>query len=159
MEEAYLSTFNPSEKEEVKYLLEKEINDIEFELDKNRFKVYKTSRSAKEIVDKNYLTNSFIVIKRFDELTGSYFKPIFQWLGRHSFENLKNIKNKLGFKSFRIVINDNNKMVSTHRRAVKAMERKISYETEMAVDRVNPDTEIWIMHTKDKFGFILFKIS
>jgi len=65
----------------------------------------------------------------------------------------------LGFKSFRIVINDNNKMVSTHRRAVKAMERKISYETEMAVDRVNPDTEIWIMHTKDKFGFILFKIS
>ncbi|MBW6442063.1 hypothetical protein K0B04_04150 [Patescibacteria group bacterium] len=155
----YLSTFSPENSVVVKDLFINKINDIVIELEARGIIVFSTSKKFNKSLDDKLLNNTFLVIKQFDNLVGTYFKPIFQWAGRHSLANLENTAKELGFKSFRIVTKDKGKIVSRYKRAVKAMENKIGKEIGMRVNRLNPDTEIWIMYTKDKFGFILLKIN
>jgi len=153
---SYLATFQREESGIIKDFLSSKINDIEFEIISESFLVFKTSKDIKQ---EDKIKNLYIVLKKFENLKGTYFKPIFQWAGRHTFESLKKINENFGFKTFRIILQDKNKIISGHRRAIKSLEKKISDESEMRIDRVSPHTEIWITHTKDSYGFILFKIN
>ena len=154
----YLSIISPKE-ENLTELLQKNLSDIEIELAQDGLIVFKTSLEPKIFTKIEPSIKTFFLIKRFDNLEGNYFKPIFQWAGRHSLEQISDINKYFGFKSFRIVLKDKKKTLSGHRRAIKALENKISKETNLAVNRVNPDTEIWIVHTSQGYGFIIFKIT
>jgi hypothetical protein len=158
MKETYLSTFAPQISDKIQSQIQEDVKDIEVDIVGDRFIAYKTAIDLKKLSLIEYLNNTFVLIKRFDQLTGTYFKPIFQWAGRHNFEKVEEISKKMGFNSLRIIINDNSKIVSGHRRAVKALERQISNQTNLRVNRVNPDTEVWILHTRSGYGFILLKV-
>lgn len=156
---SYLVTFKHEDKENIKDNLLSLINDIELEHENLNSFLFKSYLDVKNTVKSDEIKNLFVVIKKFDDLTGTYFKPIFQWTGRHNFEDIKEINHGFGFKSFRIIIQDKERIISGHRRAIKSLEKKISGNTGMKINRVNPETEIWITHTKDNYGFILFKIT
>jgi hypothetical protein len=158
MKDTYLATFSINKSGDVINSLRSDVSDINIEIEMRRYVVFSTSKNFDHLLGLDYLNSVFIVIKKFDNLTGTYFKPIFQWSGRHSLENIGKKAKKLGFKSFRLVLKDKNKIRSEYRRAVKSMENKISRETGMRVNRVSPDTEVWILYTQEKFGFILLKI-
>ena len=159
MKETYFSTFSGQVAKTIQNQIINDIKDVEIEITEDKFIVYQTSAELKKLSMIDYLNNTFILIKRFDQLKGTYFKPIFQWAGRHNFEKVEEYAKKLGFGSLRIIINDNSRIVSGHRRAVKALERQIANQTNLRVDRVNPNTEVWIMHTKSGYGFVLLKVT
>jgi hypothetical protein len=158
MKQKYLGTFSNNNLEKVVENLTSEINDIVIETKLNRSVVFTTSKNINRLSSLDYLNSVFLVIKQFDDLTGTYFKPIFQWSGRHSLDLIGKKGKELGYKSFRLVLKDKNRKSSSYRRAVKSLENKISKETGMRVDRVSPDSEVWILYTKEKYGFILLKI-
>jgi len=159
MKNTFVSTFSSQSTEDVGKLIQKDIFDIEIELMIEKFIIYKTSTDFKKLSLINYLNNTFVLIKKFDDLTGTYFKPMFQWAGRNTFEQVKEVSKQMGFKSLRVILYDKNKIVSGHRRAIKALERQISNEINLKVDRVKPDTEVWVVHTAEGYGFILLKIT
>lgn len=158
MKKTYLATFSTNKSEEVLKYLRSDIKDIKIDLELKRSIVFATSKSPGFLSKLDYLNSVFLVIKKFDNLTGTYFKPIFQWSGRHSLEIIGKKAKQLGYKSFRIILKDKNKISSGYRRALKSLEKKISKEMGMRIDRVSPDTEVWILYTREKFGFILLKI-
>lgn len=159
MNHFYLSTFQPSDIGSVPIVLTKLIPNIKIDINSDNFIFYTTGFNNIKVLENDILRNTFVVIKKFDKLTGNYFKPIFQWSGRHNFEDILLAIKSLGYKSFRLILNDDFRIVSGHRRAVKALERQISSQTGLRIDRVNPSTEIWILHTKDGYGFVMLKIS
>jgi hypothetical protein len=155
----YFSIFTSQEKENIVGFIQKDFPDAETELKQDKFIVFKTSVEPKFFTEIGYLEKTFLLIKQFDKLKGNYFKPMFQWAGRHSFEQITEVNKHFGFKSFRIILKDKEKTISGHRRAIKSLERKIANETRLTINRVNPDTEIWIMHTAGDYGFIIFKLA
>lgn len=159
MKNSYLVTFSSGDLNLAKEFLISELSDIEFEVEVDRVIVFNTSKSINNLSDNKIINNIFVLIKRFDNLTGYYFKPIFQWAGRHDFIEIRELNKRLGFKTFRAILMDRNKVISGHRRAIKALENQISNQSDLRIDRVSPDTEVWIYHTKEGYGFILFKIS
>lgn len=159
MKETYFSTFSGQIAKTIQDQIISDIKDVEIEIIKDKFIVYQTTIDLKKLSMLEYLNNTFVVLKRFDQLRGTYFKPIFQWAGRHDFEKVEEYAKEFGLSSLRIIINDNSRIVSGHRRAVKALERQISNQTNLRINRVNPDTEIWILHTKSGYGFVLLKVT
>ena len=155
----YLSTFQSSDRAGVAEVLNSLLPDVKIEINSDKYFLYSTDLNIKKIPENDLLRNTFIVIKKFDKLTGNYFKPIFQWAGRHNFEDILPTLKSLGYKSFRLILNEDFKIISGHRRAVKALERQIAKQTGVRVDRVSPSTEIWILHTKDDYGFVMLKIT
>jgi len=126
----YLSITSPKE-ENLTELLQKNLPDIEIELAQDSFIIFKTSLEPKIFTKIEPPIKIFFLIKKFDNLEGNYFKPMFQWTGRHSLEQISDINKYFGFKSFRIVLKDKKKTLSGHRRAIKALENKISKETSL----------------------------
>ena len=159
MDHFYLSTFQPSDKSNILSELPKLIPDVKIDINSDNFIFYTTGFNNIKVLENDILRNTFVVIKKFDKLTGNYFKPIFQWSGRHNFEDISPVIKSFGYKSFRLIINEDFRIISGHRRAVKALERQISGQTGLRIDRVNPSTEIWILHTRDGYGFVMLKIS
>ncbi len=159
MKNSFVSTFSKSKENEIRKYFSEHSSAIEPELFTSNIVVYKTTLRPEQLAETPDLNSIFILIKKFDDLTGSYFKPMFQWSERHTFEMVGQISKSFGFKSFRAIISDNDRIISSHRNAIKALERKISKETGLKVNRVNPDTEVWVVHTKDRYGFIMCKIS
>ena len=159
MDHFYLSTFQPSDKSNILSELPKLIPDVKIDINSDNFIFYTTCFNNIKVLENELVRNTFIVIKKFDKLTGNYFKPIFQWSGRHNFEDISPVIKSFGYKSFRLIINEDFRIISGHRRAVKALERQISGQTGLRIDRVNPSTEIWILHTRDGYGFVMFRIT
>ncbi|HQQ22151.1 MAG TPA: hypothetical protein PLZ70_01965, partial [Candidatus Paceibacterota bacterium] len=118
MKNTYLSITSPKE-ENLTELLQKNLPDIEIELAQDNFIIFKTSLEPKIFTKIEPSIKTFFLIKRFDNLEGNYFKPMFQWAGRHSLEQISDINKYFGFKSFRIVLKDKKKTLSGHRRAIK----------------------------------------
>ena len=159
MDHFYLSTFQPSDKSNILSELPKLIPDVKIDINSDNYIFYTTGFNNIKVLENELVRNTFIVIKKFDKLTGNYFKPIFQWSGRHNFEDISPVIKSFGYKSFRLIINEDFRIISGHRRAVKALERQISGQTGLRIDRVNPSTEIWILHTRDGYGFVMFRIT
>ncbi len=155
----YLSTFQPSDKSNVSSILPNLIPNVKIEINSHNFIFYTTNLNNIKSLETEIMRNTFLVIKKFDKLTGNYFKPIFQWAGRHNFEDLMPTIRTSGYKSFRLILSEDFKVISGHRNAVKALERQISNQTGLKIDRVSPSTELWIIHTKDDYGFIMLKIT
>jgi hypothetical protein len=155
----YLSTFQSSDRAGVAEVLNSLLPDVKIEINSDKYFLYSTDLNIKKIPENDLLRNTFIVIKKFDKLTGNYFKPIFQWGGRHNFEDILPTTKSMGYKSFRLILSEKFRVISGHRRAVKALERQISKQTGLKIDRVSPSTEIWILHTKEDYGFVMLKIN
>lgn len=155
----YLSTFQSSDRPSVIEVLNKLLPNGKIEINSGKYIFYSTGSNIKNIFESDLIRSTFIVIKKFDKLTGNYFKPIFQWAGRHSFEDLTPAIKASGYKSFRLILSEDFRIISGHRNAVKALERQISNQTGLKIDRVSPSTELWIVHTKDDYGFIMLKIT
>lgn len=159
MKEAYISIFSNTVNTDKEEALRNILNNVDIEFKGNKYLIYKHSQIPKGLSTIEDFKNTFLIIKKFDQLTGNYFKPIFQWAGRHNFEDILPTLKSLGYKSFRLILNEDFKIISGHRRAVKALERQIAKQTGVRVDRVSPSTEIWILHTKDDYGFVMLKIT
>lgn len=159
MSYTYVSTFSKNKRNEVENYLKENSKAIQVELLSENIIVFNTSKDISQISSIPNLNSLFILIKRFDQLTGSYFKPMFQWSERHSFEILGGISKSFGFKTFRGIISEGDRIISGHRNAIRSLERKVSKQTGLRIDRVSPDTEVWVTHTKDGYGLIMCKIS
>lgn len=158
MENTYLVTFSANKSDTVVKYLNQNFSDVKIDLLLDKYVTFSTSKSVIPVSNNKDINNIFFIAKRFDNLTGSYFKPIFQWSGRHSLEIIGKKAKGLGYKSFRLILNDKGKIRSGYRRAIKSLENKISKETGMIVNRVSPNTEVWLTYTVEKYGFILLKI-
>jgi hypothetical protein len=159
MNRTYVATFPKDKEDEIKEYFTNHTDNIFQEILTENIVVFKTHLPAEYFSGIPHLSTLFILVKRFENLTGTYFKPIFQWAERHSLEPIKEIGKKFGFKNFRGVISEGDRIISSHRRAIKALERKTAKDTGLEINRVNPDTEIWVTHTRDGWGFVMCKVS
>lgn len=106
--------------------------------------IYKTS-SLKNIINMPFLNNNFFVHKYAKETNINSF------INQLSRISLKKANYKSGF---RIVISDQNNLISIDNKLLSKLENKIASETGNYVKRNNPNIEYWILKRSE--GFILF---
>ncbi len=154
----YVSTFPKENSENISEILLKNVQDVEIIKVTDNFVIFKTQKSINEIKNIEGVKSIFILIKMFEKLTDNYFKPVFQWLGRNIIEELpKHVKvdNK---KTVRVILFDKKKIVSNHKNAVKALEKQLSRSLGIKTNRLNPTNELWLAHTSDGTGLVMYKI-
>ena len=61
-------------------------------------------------------------------------------------------------KTVRVILFDKKKIVSNHKNAVKALEKQLSRSLGIKTNRLNPTNELWLAHTSDGTGLVMYKI-
>ncbi len=158
MSVTYVSTFPKENSNNISEMLIKDVQDVEIVKIIDNFIVFKTQKSIGNIKNIEYIKSIFILIKMFEKLTGSYFKPVFQWLGRNIVEELPKYVKIGSKKTVRVILFDKKKIVSNHKNAVRALERDLSRGLGIKTNRLNPTNELWLVHTSDGTGLVMYKI-
>jgi len=140
----FYSSFIVGFEELVKKIVEEKCTNISLNQVLNGAIISKTSTSA-NIVDIPFFNNHFFVFKQ--AKTGN----INSFIDSLSDINLKKAKNK---RSFRVIISDQNNLVSIDNTVLTKLEQKISNETGNYVNRLKPDIEYWILKRSE--GIVLF---
>ncbi len=159
MKTKYLSTFLAGTGELVQETLKKALENAEIHLLLDGIITYSTTTDIEKLLKLKFLTNTFIVVKSFEDLTGRYFKPMFQWTKRHGFEEIAAQLSKLPIKTFRVMLHDNGKFVTYNKYAIADIEKRVSADLGLELNPHQPDTEIWFMHRKEGYGFVLIRIT
>ena len=158
MSTTYVSTFPKENSNDISGMLMRDVQDIEIVKVTDNFIIFKTQNNINDIKNIEYIKSIFVLIKMFEKLTGSYFKPVFQWLGRNIVEELPKHVRIGSKKTIRVILFDKKKIVSSYRNAVKALERQLSRSLGIKTNRLNPTNELWIAHTSDGTGLVMYKI-
>lgn len=140
----FYSSFIVGFEELVKRIIESKYIDVSITQVLNGAIISRTYTSA-NIVDIPFLNNHFFVFK------SSKASNINSFIESLNDVNLKKCKNK---RSFRVIISDQNNLVSVDNKLLTKLEQKISKETGNYVNRLKPDVEYWILKRSE--GIILF---
>lgn len=106
--------------------------------------IYKT-KDLNQMVTSPFLNNHFFVLKQ------AKANNIVDFINQLSTVRLKKAKNR---KSFRVIISDQNNLVSINNAVLSRLEKKIERETGHVLNRVKPDIEYWVLKRSE--GIILF---
>jgi len=106
--------------------------------------IHKTN-DLSQMIAAPFLNNHFFVFKR------AKGDNIVDFINQLNTVRLKKAKVK---KSFRVIVSDQNNLVSVNNSVLSRLEKKIEKETGNYVNRVKPDIEYWILKRSE--GIILF---
>ncbi len=140
----FYSSFIVGFEELVKNIIEKEYKNISLIKILNGAVITKSS-SYNNLKDIPFLNNHFFIIKYSEETNINNFINSLDKL------QLKKSDNK---KSFRVIISEQNNLISIDNKILSKLERKIQKETGNYVNRIKPSIEYWILKRSE--GIILF---
>lgn len=134
--------------------LSKRLKDVEIILLVDGLIIYKTTSAAEEIKRLKFLNNSFILLKKFENISENSLENITKNLIQD--QNLplvvKQVFSKRQFK-FRIRASVRNQFAALNKSLLKALEEKIICSSKnLTVDRSLPDIEFLIVIRSERFG-------
>ena len=111
---------------------------------------YRTNDSPEKVLKIPYFQNTFAIIK-------SHRCPL-----NNSIVN--DIKRVYGFlhlskQTFRVVVSDENSLVSVKENVLCDLEKKIALATKMTVNRRKPDCQFWILHRSEGFSYFSLRCT
>lgn len=140
----FYSTFIVGFEPLVGTIIKNEYQNIETVQVLNGAFIYKTNQ-INSISTAPFLNNHFFIFKK---ATGN---NIVDFINQLNTVKLKKMKVS---KSFRVIISDQNNLVSINNSVLSRLEKKIERETGHYLNRVKPDIEYWILKRSE--GIILF---
>src|SRR3989344_4990249 len=153
---SYYSTFITGFGAVVKSALINSLKNVKVELLADGLIVYKTSSSPNAIQKIKFLNNSFVLLKKVDNLTADPINDMMQiFLYEHKIENYirRSIKGKR--VKFRIRASIKNQFVSIDKDVLKKLEKKVEKISEkLQLDRSLPDIEFLLNVRSEGFGLI-----
>lgn len=151
---SYFSTFITGFDKVVEKALIDRLKDVQIELLTDGLVIYKTTAKPDEIKKLKFLNNSFVLFKRFDEVSEGSIKNILESLIQD--QNLVNtVRQSFPGKNlkFRIRASIKNQFVSIDRNLLINLENKITRNVRnFRVDRSLPDVEFFITVRSEGFG-------
>lgn len=153
---SYFSTFITGFDEVVSNELAKRLKNVEVLLLTDGLVIYKTSSALDEIKRLKFLNNSFVLIKKFENVSENSLKDILKVLTKDN--NLENIARESFSRrnlKFRIRASIKNQFVAIDKNVLRNLEEKITQATKnLIVDRSLPDIEFLITIRSEGFGLV-----
>lgn len=153
---SYFSTFITGFDNVVSDELVKRLKEIEVLLLTDGLVIYKTSSSLDEIKELKFLNNSFVLIKKFEDVSENSLKDILKVLTKDN--NLENVTRESFSErnlKFRIRASIKNQFVAIDKNVLRNIEEKITHKTRnLIVDRSLPDIEFLITIRSEGFGLV-----
>lgn len=151
---SYFSTFITRFDDVVSNELVKRLKDVEVLLLTDGLIIYKTSSSLDEIKKLKFLNNSFVLLKKFENISENSLKDILKVLIKDN--NFENIIRKSFSKrnlNFRIRASIKNQFVAINKNVLRNLEQKVVRSAKnLRVDRSLPDVEFLITIRSEGFG-------
>ena len=158
----YFSTFISGFQDIVKSLIGQMLKDVEIVNIFDGIVLYKTSATPETIRTIKIFNNSFMLLGRYQipaDKTPDYI--VKQFLG--SSKDIGGVTqseiDKGRYKTFRVVSSHRNQLYSTDRVLLKKVEEKILKNTNLSVDRLNPDVEFWFLTRSEGIGLFGMRIT
>lgn len=144
----YFSTFISGLGDVVKEQLSKDLDNFHTVHLFDGLIIYESSSNVQAIKKLSYLNNSFLLIEKFDSLPES--NPLEYMVKQLHIENA----NSLQFfgSSFRLMFYLANQPSSVSKLLLSKIEKKISDQYKLRVDRTSPDQEFWFLYRTEGFG-------
>lgn len=156
----YFSTFIPGANAIIERLLVSHFSDITIDYSLDGLIVYTTSASQGDIKQLRGISNSFILVKQFNNAQKNTIEKLLkQVLGEPKI--LKAITHTISPKqfTFRIVTSEDNHNVSANQALISQMEERLSQRSHLKPNRRNPQNEIWFITRSEGYSFIGIKLT
>lgn len=144
----FYSSFIVGFEELVKNIISKENNISLFKILNGA--IITKSSSYNNLKNFSFLNNHFFIIKYLEETDISNFI--------NKLDKLQLKKSDIK-KSFRIIISDQNNLISVDNNILSKLENKIEKETGNYVNRIKPDIEYWILKRSEGIIFFMERIN
>jgi len=157
---SYFSTFITGFDKVVEKALIDRLKDVQIELLTDGLVIYKTTAKPDEIKNLKFLNNSFVLLRKFEHVSGHSIKDILKALIKDN--NLENIINRSFSKhlKFRIRATVKNQFVSIDKNILRNLEEKVTRTARnLIVDRSLPDIEFLITVRSEGFGLAGIQFS
>lgn len=148
----YLSTFVSGLQEPVQELLKENIKDVKIDLALDGLIVYQTDVEIEKIKKIRFFNNSFLVLRSFKESIES----MLQTVASTNF-NTKEFVDR--GKTFRLMISDENNLVTGDRALTKKIEDNIAKRNRLRVSSHKPDVEFWFLSRREGVGFFMLRLT
>lgn len=156
----YFSTFASGLADVVKTALKSKIKDSEIKLVLDGLVVYRSDIGSDKIKEIRFFNNSFLLLSFFENLNSDPLRLMARQV-LHNPDLVAKVKKYIPKKnrSFRIVTSQENQLVSVDNNLLKDLEELLSQTTGLAVNRTNPDGEIWFLWRREGYGFVGLRIT
>lgn len=156
----YASTFISGLQEPVSHALLQHIPDAHIISLYDGLVLYGSGMDVQKIAGLHFFNNSFIVLKRFENLPHSPFEYMLRKVAGMS-DAIKKLDKKIlsGKRTFRIVASNQNKLVAVNNGLLRKIESLVSNASGLTVDRLSPDTEFWLLYRSEKTGYFMLRIT
>lgn len=156
----YASTFISGLQDPVCAELTKLIPDIRIMGIYDGLLVYSTDIKVQKIKDIRFINNSFLVLKKFDNLQNDDLDNLIRQGLR-----MRNISPKFARgivgenKKFRIITSKENRLTAVDKGLLRSMEQRIANTYGLDIDRAKPDLEFWFLYRSEKIGFFMLRLT
>lgn len=160
----YASTFISGLQKPIKTLLCNSIDDVSIELVLDGLVLYKTKAEPKEIEKLRFFNNTFLALLVLPDSPHSR-DPLARLLSNAV--EIPNLEQQLkpylpdGRHGYRILVSEENRLVSGDRQLLSSLEMRISHVEgkELRPSSHNPKIEFWLLHRSEKTGFFLLRLT
>jgi tRNA G10 N-methylase Trm11 len=122
--------------------------------------VYSTNTEAEKVKDLGFFNNSFLVLRKFDNLQNEDLNNLIRLSLRTRNISPKFARKITGVnKRFRIITSKENRLTAVDKDLLRSMEQKIANSYGLAVDRAKPDLEFWFLYRSEKIGFFMLRLT
>lgn len=156
----YFSTYISGVSSLIPTALKSQLHECEIKINLDGLVTYTTKSNPNNVKSLNFLNNSFILIKHFENISNLSFKSMFTWA--HMQPQIPLISEYIkanNIKSFRVIFSRENTNVSPDKVFREEYEKEVCKTYNLKVDRVNPDVEFWFLVRNEGHGFIGFRIT
>jgi len=158
----YFSTFISGFDSLIKKLLPQNINDVKILKTLDGAILYESNCDIEKIKKIRYFNNSFLVLKKFENQTGSsnMLNKMLEDTIATNFKLInKNILHLNNKKTFRIFTSFENKLTSVNNILLSKIEKIIEQNLHLKKDIKNPDCEFWYLWRSENIGFFMLRIT
>ncbi len=156
----YFSTFASGLGEVINSALKDKVKDLEIKLVLDGLVVYASNSKSDKIKEIRFFNNSFVLLSLIQGLNIDPLRAMMKQVLQNPDLAIK-AKKYIPKKnlSFRIVTSQENQLVSVDNNLLKNLEELFSQTTGLAVNRTNPDCEIWFLWRREGYGFVGLRIT
>jgi len=156
----YFSTFASGLSDVVEPALKNKIKDLDIKLVLDGLVVYGSNIESDKIKEIRFFNNSFVLLSFIQGLKTNPLPAMMKQV-LQSPDSIAKVKKYMPKKncSFRVVTSQENQLVSVDNNLLRNVEELLSQTTGLAVNRTNPDCEIWFLWRREGYGFVGLRIT
>ncbi|OGD61190.1 hypothetical protein A3A71_01170 [Candidatus Berkelbacteria bacterium RIFCSPLOWO2_01_FULL_50_28] len=158
----YFSTFISGFQDIVTSLIGQMLKDVEIVSVFDGVILYKTSAAPEKIRATKIFSNSFMLLGRYQvsaDKTPDYLVKQFLGSSKDMGAETRSEIGRSRYETFRVISSQRNQLYSTDRVLLKRVEDKILKNTNLSVDRLNPDVEFWFLTRSEGIGLFGMRIT